>query len=113
MKKLMVTTLVSAVTLALAACASEGTKESMGSAGAGDAAAQYAAQLKAAEAAYSKVDSVGNAWIAIPELLDDAKKAATEGKYDDALKLVATAKFQSDMSYKQMEEQKKASTTLF
>lgn len=71
-----------------------------GSHGGGDFDAAY----KAAEDARKKAKSVGGEWRDIGKFLKKAKKLAKEDKAK-AMKLVAKAKFQAEMGYKQAMEQ--------
>jgi len=113
MNKVIASTLATAIVIGLSACAGNGAKDDMAMESGGNDSAQYQIQLKAAEAAYAKVDAIGNAWVFTADFIEEAKKAAEENKFDAAIKLLTQAKFQSDMAYKQGEEQKQAGPVLF
>ncbi len=109
MKLQFASSLLAAATLALGACASDGKQAG----GGGGETANYDSQLKAVQAAYAQLDQNGGAWVFTSEMIENAKKAASEGKSEEALKLLAKAKFEVDAAGKQQDEQKKAGPVLF
>jgi hypothetical protein len=59
-------------------------------------------------AAVNKAKSVKGEWRDTRKFIKKAEKAAAEGKWDKAMKLLATAKFQGERGYAQAMEQKHA-----
>ena len=57
--------------------------------------------LKEAVAAQKKANSVGGEWRDVKKIIDGAKKAAAEGKHEEAMKLARKAKTQSELGYQQ------------
>lgn len=77
-----------------------------------DPKAAYEAALADTQAAVDKAASVGGEWRDIrwekadKPLLPTAQKEAAAGNYEEAMKLLAEAKFQAEAGYKQATEQK-------
>ena len=92
-----------AASLALGGCASGG----------GASSASYndkdaASAIMAAEHETLRAKAKGNEWRDTQKLIDSAKAAAKEGKFDEAVKLAEKAKRQSTHAIAQAEAQKDA-----
>lgn len=90
----------------LLACAGTGSESSE------DPKAAFDQALQDAKAAHKKAESVNHAWTNSEKLLEDAEKAASEGKLDDATKLARKAKGYADLAYQQYEREKNATVKL-
>lgn len=91
------TILTAAMSLLLAACASNG-----GTTASADSAAQA---IAAAEAAQAKASAVGYEWRDTASMIEAAKKAVEAKQYEQAVDLAAQAERQSINAVKQQAEQ--------
>ncbi len=62
--------------------------------------------LSEAKAAQKKANSVGGEWRDVGLFIQNAEKAAKEGKLEEATKLATKAKIQSELGYEQAVAQK-------
>ena len=67
----------------------------------GNAETDFEKLVNEAIAAQKKANSVGGEWRDVKKFIDGAKKAAAEGKHEEAMKLAQKAKTQSELGYEQ------------
>lgn len=72
----------------------------------GNPAKQAESMIRDAEQARQKAASVGGEWRDTARFIEQAKAAAKEGGYDEAMRLARKAKREGEMGYAQAMEQK-------
>ncbi|HDP88765.1 MAG TPA: SoxXA-binding protein [Thioalkalivibrio sp.] len=90
---MMATVVLSAVLAA--GCASTSNTQSSAS------EAEFTQAIAAAETSRQQAASVGGEWRDTGKLIEAARKAASEGKYDEALSLAEQARLEGMMGYEQ------------
>ena len=113
MKSVYATIVAALVISLMSGCSLFTATEGGSSEDGGDAQAQYDKMINSAEATYKEVDQMGGAWAYTDELISDAKKMATEKKFNEALELAKEALAQAKAAQSQFDDQKKAGPYLF
>ena len=100
-----------AASLALGGCASGGGGDA-GAASAGYNDKDAASAIMAAEHEQKRAKARGYEWRDTQKIIDSAKAAVKEGKFDDAVKLAEKAKRQSTNAIAQADEQANAGPSM-
>ncbi|MDH5300724.1 MAG: DUF4398 domain-containing protein [Gammaproteobacteria bacterium] len=74
---------------------------------------QVTEAIQLAQAAIKKSSAAGNEWRDASKLLGQAKMAAENGEYDDAMRYAELARQQGELAYQQAQDQKLAKPWLF